>query len=329
MRVSNNSDISLVLAVWLLHDDYDYTNDKKNYISATALLKSTKQTVLSSRIPYAEREEDVGDYIASSLGHAIHDSIEKAWRDEKGRAKALKLLGYPEGVADRIVINPTEDELHARNDIIPIYIEQRAFREIVIDGVTYTVGGKFDMIADGILNDHKSTSAFAWLSGSKDDDHRDQTSIYRWLNPTKVVEDHADINYIFTDWSRAQARSNPKYPQKRVEKKKLLMLSQAATEAMIETKIRAIAAAWDKPEEQIPDCTPKELWQSDPVYKYYADPTKLTGRSTKNFDDKAEAYAFMASKGGKGVVITVPGEAKACSYCPAFDLCKQKDRYFS
>ena len=31
---------------------------------------------------------------------------------------------------------------------------------------------------------------------------------------------------------------------------------------------------------------------------------------------------------GKGIVKEIPGEVKACSYCPAFNACKQKDHYF-
>lgn len=64
-------------------------------------------------------------------------------------------------------------------------------------------------------------------------------------------------------------------------------------------------------------CTDEELWRSDPQYKYYTDPTKTSGRST-NFDNLADAHRHLAEKGGKGVIITKPGEPKACAYCPAF-----------
>lgn len=320
MRLTNASDINLPLAVWLLHDEYDY-DDRANYISATSLLKPVRQAVLTSRIPPAERQADVADYIARALGHAVHDSIEKAW--SKGHTRAMKLLGYPTSVIERIAINPSDGELRASNDIIPVYMEQREYREI--DG--WIVGGKFDMVADGVPFDHKSTSAFSWLMGTKDDDHRLQLSVYKWLNPKKITADHGTINYIFTDWSRMQARMNPKYPQKRVESKNLQLLSLEETERWVRERLRLIRTHWNDPEAKIPHCTEKELWRSDPKYKYYRDASKISGRSTKNFDDKHEAERFMAEKGGVGVVITVPGEPKACNYCPAYDLCKQKDLY--
>ena len=80
-----------------------------------------------------------------------------------------------------------------------------------------------------------------------------------------------------------------------------------------------------KPESELPLCTTKDLWMSEPAYKYYADPAKTSGRSTKNFTSASEAAAYK-SKQGKGIVIEVKGEAKACAYCAGFALCSQKDK---
>ena len=79
MQITNNHEISLPMAVWLLHDEYDYIREE-NYISATSLLRSTKQIILSKRVPSENREADVTDFLAARFGHAVHDSIEKAWR---------------------------------------------------------------------------------------------------------------------------------------------------------------------------------------------------------------------------------------------------------
>ena len=95
-------------------------------------------------------------------------------------------------------------------------------------------------------------------------------------------------------------------------------------------KLQELSRLWDAPEDKLPDCTDKELWRSDPQFKYYSDPEKAkdpSARSTKNFDSLAEAEAFKREK-GKGIVITKLGEVKACAYCPAFEGCKQKDQYF-
>lgn len=326
MRITNFTGINLALSVWLVHDDYDYISDA-NYISATSLLKPTRQLVLVNRVPPTERTADVEDFTARALGNAIHDSMEKAW--VQGYRTNMRKLGYPQSVIDLVRINPTDQELAGADNLIPIWIEQRAVKEITVNGQVYKIGGKYDMIADYIVHDNKSTSAWSWMMGGKDEDHIRQLSIYRWLNPDKVREDYAKINYIFTDWQKMQARSSPKYPQKRVEEKVLQLLSLADTEAFIRERILLLQRHFNDPDERIPQCTDKELWRSDPKYKYYGDPAKAQdgGRATKNFDSLSDANQHCREK-GKGVVITVPGEPKACSYCPAFDACKQKDQYF-
>lgn len=325
MKVTNTQDISLPLAVWLLHDEYDYINEP-NYISATSLMKPLRQIVLRNRVPQEQQTSDVSEYIARSLGNAIHIAIQNAW--ENGKNRPLKLLGYSDDVIERIVVNPTEDELRSRNDIIPVYFEQRGLRKIDVNGVTYTIGGKFDMVADGIVQDFKSTSVWSWVKGTKDEDYALQGSLYRWLHPDKITDDHIRINFIFTDWSKMMLKSAG-YPQKRVEHKDIQLKSARDTETWVRNKLALIQKYANAPESEIPECTDDELWRSEPKFKYFADATKANvpgARSSKNFDSLIDARKHQAEKGGKGAILTVPGEPKACGYCQVFDGCTQKDR---
>lgn len=329
MKITNEAGINLPLAVWLLSDDYDYVEGYDNYISATSLMKPLRQIILPGRIPPSETRADVADFIARKLGHAIHDSMEKAWSNPKQFSRSLIQLGYPVDVIERIAINPTDEERRASNSMIPVFLEQRAFREI--DG--FTIGGKFDMVAEGIVQDTKSSSAWSWAKGTRDDDHRIQMSLYRWIDAAlpmpRIQEDFGIINYIFTDWSKAMLKT-PNYPQKRVASKEIALLTLAETETWVHNKLALISKNYQTPENQLPHCTDEELWRSAPQYKYFSDPTKAkdpAARSTKNFDSASDARSFMASKGGIGIVVTKPGEVKACGYCPAFDACTQKDQY--
>lgn len=330
MKITNNSGISLPLAVWLLHDDYDYINDP-DYISVTRLMRPLRQIVLPGRIPFEERTSDVEDYIARALGNSIHNSIEYAWKNNL--ATKLRMLGYKDNLIEKIVINPDDDLIRSDDSLIPVYIEQRAHREIDTHFGVKRVGGKFDMVADGIPQDTKSTSAWAWAKGTRDDEHILQMSMYRWIDATqplqKIHEDFCQVNYVFTDWQKSQARSNPAYPQKRVETKTLKLLSLKETEQFIEHKIHEVYTHWKTEEPKLPECTDEELWRSAPQFKYFADPEKAKipgARSTKNFDTLHEANQFKTEK-GKGIVVTIPGEVKRCGYCDGFDLCTQKDRY--
>jgi hypothetical protein len=332
MQISNNHDISLLLAVWLVDDNYDYAAGAKfdkPYISVTTLMRPLKQIILGRRVSIEERAEDVEDYIARALGNSIHDSVEKAWKLNYQRN--LKLLGYPQSVIDLVRINPTDEERKGNPDIIPVYLEQRGYREFG----GYVIGGKFDAVADGHVEDNKSTSAFGWVYGTRDDENIQQGSLYRWIDAARpipwITEDHMRVNYIFTDWQKAAARQNPDYPQRRVAHKDLPLLSLADTELMVRAKLHAIRTNQDKPEPQLAPCTDEELWRSTPQYRYYADPTKATdpnARSTKNFDSMADANKFMAEKGGKGIVVTKLGEVKRCPYCPAYEICEQRKSYF-
>lgn len=328
MLITNNNNIDLTLAVWLLHDEYDYI-DKPNYISATTLMKPLRQIVLPMRVPPEQRTMDISDLIASSMGTALHDSIEKAWTANPWRA--LKLLGYPESVIQRVRINPTPEELQKEPDCIPVYLEQRAFKDVTINGVTYTIGGKFDLVLEGVVQDNKSTSVYTWIHGGKDDDYSLQGSIYKWLNPDKILDDIIRINFIFTDWKKMEAARDPSYPQQRVAAKDVPLRTMVETDTWIRNKLSLVQQHMNTPENQLPECTDEELWRSDPKYKYYADPAKAGtpgARSTKNFDNLPEAKVFMnQEKGGKGVIITVPGEVKRCGYCNAYEVCTQRLKY--
>ena len=335
MRITNNSGISLPLAVWLIHDEYDYIEGVENYISVTTLMRPLKQIILPGRIPPQLQTADVADFVARKLGNAIHDSMERAWT--VGAHRSLRLLGYPEEVVKRIVVNPTTEQRLNIPDMIPVYLENRGFREIVVDGVLHTVGGKFDMVSDGILNDNKSTSAYGWVYGTREEEHRLQMSLYGWIDAQRtdgeaprVTEEICNVNYIFTDWQKVQAKTNPAYPQNRVEQKTLTLLSLDETEAFVRSKLALIRKHHQLPEDQMPQCSDEELWRSDPKFKFYADPSKANvpgARSTKNFDTLAEANAFNASH-VNGFVKTVPGEVKAFGYCAAFENCQQRRIYF-
>ena len=328
MQITNNHEISLPMAVWLLHDEYDYIREE-NYISATSLLRSTKQIILSKRVPSENREADVTDFLAARFGHAVHDSIEKAWRSA-ALPSIMKRLGYPDAVADNLVVNPTEDYLKDNPNTIPVWIERRSIKEVTLpDGTKWKVGGKFDMVLDGRLFDFKTTSVYAYIKGSKDEDYAAQGGIYRWLNPDLIESDHIFIQFMFTDWQRAEANRNPNYPQQKAKEYPVLLPSIEDSQDFVVAKLQELSRLWDAPEDKLPDCTDKELWRSDPQFKYYSDPEKAkdpSARSTKNFDSLAEAEAFKREK-GKGVVITKLGEVKACAYCAAFPVCKQRLQY--
>jgi len=326
--ITNNSGISLPLAVWLAVDPYTNGADRpeyqgRNLISVTSLLKPVRQTVLSSRLDPEDAPVDIMSRVKSRIGHAIHDSIEKAWTDDpKAREQALVALGIPSKVAQKLAINP---EVPAD---LSLYMEQRHFREVDVDGFKVVVSGQFDMVLNGQNNDIKVTSTFTYTSGNKDEDYSLQGSCYRWLAPDIITSDTMMIQHIFTDWIASRARATEEYPSSPVLDTPYELMPLDETEAWIKSRIREVIKNQNLPEQDVVRCTDKELWRTQPSYKYYTDPDKAAQgrRASKVFSTSAAAHRHRAEK-GKGTVLTIPGQVKACGYCPAFTLCSQKDMY--
>lgn len=302
------------MAVWLLKDDYDY-NDDPTVISATTLLKPMRALVLSMQNKDALKEMDIKDLIPSKMGSAVHDSLEQAWLDTDNVFNALETLGMG-SVKDRILINPKPEDL--TNNSIAIYMENRAIKKIG----NWTVSGKYDLVLDGVLHDYKSTSVYAIIFNSNGAQYTKQGSIYRWLNPDKILANHMNIEYLFTDWSGTKAKTDKGYPKQRVESKRYPLMSLEATEQMIKDILRDLDLYKNMEQVDLPECSPEELWQKPTTWKYYRKAEQK--RSTANFpDDMAGAYARMDADGNVGIVKEFPGEVKRCNYCACIDLCTQ------
>lgn len=316
-KYTHVSDVPLSLAVFLASDSYDY-NDDPNTVSATTLLKPLRQIILGSRISNEQALLDLTQMVPSRIGTAIHDAIENAWKNNY--KKALSSIGVSKAVIETIRLNPSKEELNVEG-VYPVYLEQRHHRKIG----KWTISGKYDIVIEGKVEDFKTTSVYTYIKGSKESTHTLQGSIYRWLSPDIITADEISIQYIFTDWSAAAARSSPDYPQTRFKTKTYKLLSLAETEKFIKDKLSQIEKYWDAPEEQIPHCSDEDLWRSEPIFKYYKNPEK-TSRSTKNFDTKLAAMIRLIEDGSKGIVVEKPGEVSACKYCKGFPVCSQKDQ---
>lgn len=312
-KYANTASVPLSLAVFLATDNYDHD---PNTISATALIKPLRQIVLSARVPENVSPADLVNMVPSRMGSAIHDAIERSWKDNYHIA--LDNLGYPKRVIEKIRINPKPEEL--TDGLIPIYLEQRAHKQVG----KFTISGKYDFIGDGRVEDFKSTSTYTAMNNTNDEKYIWQGSIYRWLNPTIITRDEMAIQFIFTDWSKSKASQDPKYPQQRIQQRLLPLKSIQETDAFIKRKLGQIEQYWDAPEDEIPLCTDADLWRSEPVFKYYKNPSN-TKRSTKNFDNRHDAQLRFIEDGSVGKVVEQPGQVTACKYCPAFAVCSQKD----
>lgn len=305
------------MAVFLAHDEYDGIN-QDNSISVTTLLKPTKEIILSHRVPPNTQSADVSGLIASRYGTCIHNGLEAAWLSPKLK-QTLQQLGYPKRIYEDVRINPeVVDE-----DYFNVFIEQRVTKEI--NG--FKVNGKYDLIVDGTVEDLKTTSTYSYIKSVNDRKYELQGGLYRWLNPDKVTEDTMKIHFVFTDWSKLELLKRPKvYPPLRIMTKEFKCMSPTDAHTWLVKKLLELSRYWESPQKDLPICTPKDLWQDDPVYKYYLS-GDTTGRATAVCKTPAEADRKRREKGGMGVIIPVYGKPKACKFCKALSLCEQGKSY--
>jgi len=303
------------LGVWLATDNYSGGGCERT-ISATELLKSTRQIILSRRVDSALATPNINSLIASRIGVAIHDAIERAWTGP-GLVKALEALGLP---AHRYIVNPKG---LVPDGMLAVYVEQRV--EKVLDG--WIITGQYDIIICGQLHDVKSTKGFVLQKRLNDVKWAMQGSIYRWLNLEVITDDSVVIECVVLDWTAASAASSPEFPQQQWTSIRLKLKSIQETESFLRTKLASITKHLDSPEPELPECTDEDLWRGETEFAYYANPD-ATGRCSKKFESRHDANLHLALK-GKGRIDERPGKPKACAYCPAAPLCTQRLRYLN
>ena len=294
------------IGAWLANDEYSAPKGERT-ISATTLLKSVKQIVLTRRVE--EPAADLNSLIASRIGTAAHGAIEATWRSDKLPELLIKL----KQPAHKYVINPVE----VLPGQIPVWLEQR--REKEFQG--WTITGQFDTVFNYQLRDIKLTRAWAIQNHVNDDKWAKQGAIYKWLFPEIIKDADMVIEAIAVDWSRSSALSDPSYPAMAWTEVRLRLDEPGSTELWLTEKLSLLEKYLHSPQDEIPECTDEELWRDPPTWAYYASGV-VQGRCTKKFATKQEAEGHLLVK-GKGIIEERKGQPKACGYCPAQSICNQ------
>jgi hypothetical protein len=314
---TNNSNIPLPFAIWLA-SDFGY--DRKFHpdeVSATDILRPMRSLILSREIAAEKSKEeivtrDIEEKAASSLGTAVHTAVEFAWRYHL--KLAMENLDYPQQQIEKMAINPE----NPNPDDYNVYFEKRTSKKI--EGFTFT--GKFDMVMDGGVRDIKTTKAYTYMKGSQDEKYRKQGSIYRWLNPELITQDTIIVDYYFTDWNPVSYKreKDRNYPPSRMLAKPFKLLSLEETELFIRQQLTNVKYYTGKPQDELPLCTPEELWQNPAKWEYWSKDTNK--QCSKLLPNEGEANAWLASK-GVGFIRERQEEPTFCKFCDARSICKQ------
>jgi hypothetical protein len=313
----NKTNIDLALAVWLADPSGYDLNQEEYTISATTLQKPLRAIVLGARA-MKQGTVDLVDLVRSRLGTAVHSAAEESWKS-KSLPDVLHSLGVPKEDLGLYRVNPTTPK--TSKDQVDVFLENRVQKKIA----GFTISGKYDFVINGQLKDIKSTSTFAYIKGGNERDYQLQGSIYRWLNPELITEDYVHLLYLFTDWKEYLTLSDPKYPKHPIVTKKIPLLSLYETEMYIRDRLEAITVAMGLPEDQLPECSSEELWQTPTKYAVYLGLT--TNRATRVFDTHQEALAYgIKKKRPDAKIIERPGKVKRCRYCSARPICTQSEK---
>lgn len=310
---TNKAGVSLAIAPFLALDTYQYDPDPRA-ISVTTLIRPIRMLVLTKRNQDLQKEIDLIELAASSMGSAYHDRLEKAWKSPELLRAVFHSFGYTDEQLSRVFVNPTSEALLPEN-AVRVFTEKRFHKEV--NG--WKLSGQADLILNGWLHDFKSGSVWGYIFDSNAEDYVAQGSIYRWLSDGEIAHDTLHIEYLFTDWSQQEARKKKDYPQMRIMQREYKLWSLEETEKFVLDKLAQLDDLLDVEQPNLPQCTREDLWQSDTVYKYFKNPSAK--RATKNCDTYTEAQALVDQKGG--VVKTIPGQVKRCNYCNVVDICEQ------
>ena len=292
MKYTNKFGLPEEIVAWLMHDDYDY---EPGVYSATTLMKPVRAVVLTAR-HYEDLELDVSDMLASRYGTALHDSFEKV-----------------------AIPNTTQEE--------------RMYATIKIKGTAYKISGKPDIIRDDInqLKDIKSTSVWNYIYKNKIEEYTTQMSIYRYLASKNGIDliDTAQVLYLFTDWARSKAKSNPDYPPTRAASGDIDLWPLLKTKKYIRGRIDLFQHHLDNtPDDELPFCTDEELWKQPDKWAVMKIGQK---RAKKVFDEERNAKLFIdtqietspPAEAKKLYVEERPGVVNRCNYCAASEVCNQ------
>lgn len=257
-----------------------YSANPKHY-SATTLLKGIKEIVLSKR-HYGEVDQDVADMIWMLFGTAVHSILER------------QAVG--------------ENEIK----------EERLTKELG----DYTLSGQFDLYnkETKTITDYKTASVWKIIYGDYSD-WRKQLLIYAYLLREEGYQvEKAEIVALLKDHSKRDAKLKAEYPKLPVEVVKFKFDDKdfEDIEKFIISKLAEIKKYENTPDDEIPECTPEERWNTGDKFA-----VMKNGRKTalRVLDSEADAKSYMATNGGD-YIEKRPGEDKKCSeYCNYCQYC--------
>jgi hypothetical protein len=258
-----------VCKAWLIAAEKE-DHDLIGWMRCTELISPIRQVLLKKRHA-GEIVEDVMDRMWAIFGQAIHSVLEQSAGKD-----ALAEQRFAVEIGGRL-IQMTPDRVEK---ILPeSFVPTPQPWPFPIDSP------QFELI------DFKNCKVWAVLLGEKWE-WTAQTNIYAHglrkigINVTKI-----HIECLMRDWDKMESIKDRRYPQEKVKVLETPIWTPQQCEDFMLSRIRAFEEAWEKPDTDLPFCSPKERWERPDrwaVMKVGAD------RALRVFDTEREAQNELA-----------------------------------
>jgi hypothetical protein len=198
-------------------------------------------------------------------------------------------------------------------------VEKRFYHDFVIDGKTYTLGGKPDFIHENILNDYKLVLVNGRPKGDKPkQDHVNQAYVNAWLaNMNGVKVDQAYVEYWFRDWSPGMAENQKLYPQR--PNVQMLVNDKPFNMDLIEKFIIERLTLHVKAKQGInTPCTDEEMWKRPDSWALKKPQNKRARKLCHSSEE-----ALKEKKQGEEIEFRRGGCIRCESWCEYSHVCPQ------
>lgn len=213
----------------------------------------------------------------------------------------------------------------------PNYLVEKRMWDRICDR---KISGKFDAIYLPNMYDYKRTSVWKKMFG----DHtawEEQQNLYCYLCGLVGIEiTGLHIIAWYKDWDKTRIYETG-YPKDRVELIKLKRWSTEDQKAFLEYRIELQKQAEDMPDDELPPCSSKDMWEKPTKYAVYAYKNNVKGkRASRVVDTEEQANSWIKWKQEQTKQKTDyriefrPGSRLRCeSYCSVNVWCNQYKNY--
>lgn len=265
---------------------YDPRESDPNRISITTLINNPRPKLLTVR-NWDKLEEDVSEHLWRILGNAAH-----------------------------YVLSRIDESKTSLNRLVETKIEEKVG--------DITIVGKLDLYDDTtkFVEDYKITSVWSVQMGDHED-WEQQLNCYVWLLRKAGFEvKGAQINAILRDWREGEKLRYNDYPSIPFKVVKVNLWSFEEQQAFVEHRIEIYKDAKDRPEEELPLCSPTERWAKPTEYAVYKGENTKATRVLETAEEAEQYIKHNQSAKAQFKIVERPGtDIKCTRYCTANKFC--------